>query len=218
MRPAHVEMLSEWKNDDPVSEQVSGYRVHFEREAMGIQVPFRISMGTKPLENRATPSEEDMRDDRQAYKPTLPAEHMSITICEDGIRNFEWQGITEVKEAINENSELLPFDDIKDRFSQMMAVKNAYISELETEGKEIRQTLYVDHIKLGYARVPMQNDMNTYMFVPAWAFYGETKSAEYTDENGELQKSEPVFPDAARRNVECLLAVNALDGSVVDAY
>ncbi len=220
MYAAHIEMLSEWENDNPVSEELSGYRIHFERIVSGIQVPFRIWLGTISPEDAPDFSAAESMEaaSRNSYRQPIPAEELSITICEDGIREVRWQGLIQVTQEINANAALMPFDDIKDRFAQMISVKNAYYEEVEAQGKELYQVLYVDRIEFGYARVPIKDEFDTFMFVPSWAFYGGTKSAEYTDEDGNLQKSEPFSPGAARRNVECLLAVNAIDGSIIERY
>lgn len=210
MYPANITMLcSEYLSDD-----IEAYAVWFERSAKGIQVPFRIWTGTKPPEikdddtNGTEPSviKEDM------YSLALPAEQLRIIVNEEGVCGFYWDGITEVEETINENVALMPFDDVKERFMQMYSAKNAF-----GDGEAMNnQLLYIDRIEFGYARVSIRNEADAYMYVPAWAFYGGVR---YLDENGDIiPHPEPDFVHAERRNVECMLAINAIDGSNISSY
>ena len=87
------------------------------------------------------------------------------------------------------------FDEVKNIFEKMVTIVNAEDSIAEnSQGTEIQ----IDRVVLGYVRVSEADSYNTGLLVPVWDFMGKIKDS-YGVEN---QRS--------------ILAVNAIDGSVID--
>ena len=225
MKPAQIDMVSRWKGNAPTDGKVTGYRIHYTREIKGIQVKFRYFLGEKPPEKwykGDKPSEaeiDEMDEMTKNYRPTMPMEEMYITVMPNEMREVMWQGISEAGETVNENVELAPFEEIMARFTEMMKVKYNGSRSLQEENKGIVKTCnteYVDSIELGYARVPVKDQIDQYMYMPVWCFYGGQESYVETYKNGKKKSYESEYPEAARRNPECLLTLNAVDGSIME--
>ncbi len=93
---------------------------------------------------------------------------------------------------------MLPFDQIKKIFENMILTKYGASGTEEAESASINIT----GIRLGLARVTEQNNNAYGLLVPAWDFFGV-----YDTGNGY-----PIGYDG----FESLLTINAVDGSIID--
>jgi hypothetical protein len=125
-------------------------------------------------------------------------EKLRIFVDDGGIYAYQWNGPYTVTEIVNEKATLLPFDQIKKIFENMILTKYGASGTEEGESASINIT----SVRLGLARVTEQNN-NTYgLLVPAWDFFGV-----YDTGNGY-----PIGYDG----FESLLTINAVDGSIID--
>ncbi|MDY5957580.1 MAG: DUF6034 family protein, partial [Frisingicoccus sp.] len=124
-----------------------------------------------------------------------PIECIEFRITDEGIVGFDYVAPLTIIETVVENSNMKSFDEVKNIFEKMVTIVNAEDSIAEnSQGTEIQ----IDRVVLGYVRVSEADSYNTGLLVPVWDFMGKIKDS-YGVEN---QRS--------------ILAVNAIDGSVID--
>jgi hypothetical protein len=138
-------------------------------------------------------------DDANAVSEPWMYEKIRIFVDDDGKYAYMWNGPCTVTKIINDKATLLPFDQIKEIFANMILLKYGdYIGDDASKSISINIT----KIRLGLVRVT-EKDNNQYgILVPAWDFFGT-----YDEGNGY-----PIGYDG----YESLLTINAVDGSIID--
>lgn len=57
---------------------------------------------------------------RKCIRRPFPAETITITVTESGVKSFVWEGMSEEVKRITENTKLLPFDKIQERLAEQI--------------------------------------------------------------------------------------------------
>lgn len=130
--------------------------------------------------------------------PYIREEFIEILIGSDGLAYIEFTGPKDVTGRVNENVELLPFDELQTR------VKNAFTACLtgswwEREGKKADLKIY--RMLLTTYTVKERNS-GEYLEVPCWIIFYDTDEWE-ANRRGDMD----LMHDA--------LVINAIDGSIV---
>ena len=131
------------------------YRVSVSRCVNGVYTPNILS------------NDSSMESETSA-RPAKP-EYMNIYIDDSGIIGFIWSSPMEALEIINENVQILEFDDIKEYFIQQFFNKFSY--ETSSSVEYVRYN--ITEITLNLARIKMPDEPDKYMLVPVWDFFGE---------------------------------------------
>ena len=153
--------------------------------------------------------------DEKEYTVPWEYESLSFLVNENGVLFFDWAAPVAVGEVVQADCTLKSFDEIKEIFERMMdIVYTARLDHYQLDDAEM--LIDVQKIELCMMRIRKQNaGMDEGLMVPAWVFYGYN---EYVDSNGEksynlegnggssLTKKDPIP----------LLAINAIDGSIID--
>ncbi len=171
------------------------------------------------------------------YAEYIFYETLKIYVKNGRVIGVEWNAPRELGELVNENVELLPFEDIMQLFEKQMQISSFYSMDDDTENAH--NTLYVQDIKLGYLPMHKKNDLDTMLLIPVWCFYGGSiyddgrtdeeiisEWIENGDSREEIEANLLYFKEydktyhAIQRdpNVQKyrpLLAINAIDGSNV---
>ena len=137
---------------------------------------------------------------KDAFKEKMwPAEVIELRINDSGIVRMQWSAPLEITETVVENAMMKPFDEITAVCEKMlpMTATNAEC-ELQTD-------IQIDRVTLSYSRISEKDDFDKGLIVPVWAFYGSRKvtGEDYYDQNLSFSGVQ--------------LAINAIDGSVIDA-
>ena len=136
----------------------------------------------------------------EEYAAAPEQESISIGIRDGRVAHCMWMKPFHVTETVNENVQLLPFDDIKEVFR-----KNIFLSVFADEDMNAIR-LYVTDVKLSYMRI-RQKDSDAYYLLPVWDFLGYAKRSENE------QLDEQMLREFAGQT---MLTINAIDGSVID--
>ncbi len=100
--------------------------------------------------------------DEFAYRAPMNAEAIQIHVNEAGQpQSFIWEYPIKAKEKINENAELMPFDEMKQRIRDMLTFVNSYNSG----------TIKVTSIEMHMTIVDVKDHPDEGMYVPAWIIY-----------------------------------------------
>lgn len=145
-------------------------------------------------------------------------ETIRIAVNDDGIRDFEWRNKYELRDMVQQNSVLMPFEDIsalipQNIFTVYKDVPDSLSNEIGSgDGwwKTKSYTLFLDTIRLEYAKMPAEGEHDI-LIVPVWNVYASSEWRFWKNENGE--KVEDVVDDNASR---VILTINAIDGSVFE--
>ncbi|MCH5353436.1 MAG: hypothetical protein J1E06_08215, partial [Acutalibacter sp.] len=141
---------------------------------------------------------DDRRDDGSYSKRIWPGEGIDIRINDSGIIGFDLYAPIEITETVVEGAALKSFSEVKDTFEKMVTVANA--------DEERIVWVNIDRVRLSYSRISEKDSFDTGLIVPVWSFEGKIDSAYKADENYVEQW-----------NSGTIMAINAIDGSIIDA-
>lgn len=164
-----------------------GYGIHFTRCLDGIPVTYTDSDGTTVE-----------KDDECSW----PYESIHLVFDEEGFTEFEWTNPYELEKLSDEDVFLLPFSDIQNVFEEMMFKK----AQDFWQDMQVEEHFHVDEVRLGYMRVREKGNVTEGTMVPVWDFFGS--ETFYYEE-----MEEPYTQDGP---YNCLLTINAMDGTIID--
>lgn len=173
------------------------YRFHFTRIVNGL-----------PL---ATSTIHEVSSDEAMF--TWVYERIIMEVNDEGICSLHWQDPLTVTDTVSENVGILSFDEAAEVFETMVPL--TYQGEIvgNTEETTCSLDIQVDRASLTLLRVRDAGGQRTGLLTPVWTFYGCINERvdfwdQITDERNfdEYQTEAPYI----------ILAVNAVDGSVID--
>ncbi|MCL2671727.1 MAG: DUF6034 family protein [Clostridiales bacterium] len=131
------------------------------------------------------------------YAEKWRPESLVVFINADGIQSFSWRGRLEIVEELNANVAMMDFENVKQVIRNNL--KYGYVhSKILHDVPELVLALHITEIKLTGLLIPVKNEPNLRMLVPAWlVYYKEADSSTMDD-------------------YTCVFAVNAIDGSNID--
>lgn len=143
-------------------------------------------------------------------------EEIKMIVSNNSIAMFEWTNPTDVTNVINENANLISFDEITEIAEKYMKLKYNMVaiasipedfpSYKEQLAKYLSANIKITKICLGLGGTQAYNNSDEYMLIPIWSFYGSYE----VDMEGD--DSDFIFED----ELSPLLSINAVDGSVVE--
>lgn len=199
------------------------YYIIFTRFVEGVPTTYRdveVDYGAKPLEQEtavtevpamtATPGANDTPAPQlepeatsdpasRHYTSTYAQEYVEMMVLDTGVVRMYWREPATAGEILNENVELMSFEEIVERFKSQISYITAFMEE--SQG-----TLQVSRMQLGMMQVRRKNVEDSFLMIPVWTFYGTTETGEKDD-----WPPYPLEPEE-----EIVLILNAVDGSVVD--
>ena len=131
-------------------------------------------------------------------KQQWPGEMVEFMINDEGIVGFCWNAPLDIVETVVDHAALKSFEEITATFEQMMPITAA---ESPESGYDMETEINIDRITLTYSRISEKDSFDTGLVIPVWAFHGTRKAERYSDENEYFVQ----------------MAINAIDGSVIDA-
>lgn len=162
------------------------------------------------------------------YGPYYGGEMASVTVDEKGVSSIRWEYPLKQTAVKATDVQILPFDQIMDRFRHQMELTYTLHKAMGYDSEEARQYLEedeymkeymkrvtgveitIDTIRLGMARVPIKDRPGVYEYIPAWKFYGNHVVLE---EGADTQEQYVAMPDG--QSYTAYLALSAIDGSVL---
>jgi hypothetical protein len=120
-------------------------------------------------------------------------EKITAYVDENGIRSFIWQYPLKVVEEMNSNVPILPLDAIKEKVREY--IKYSFTKITESNQVPDRQ-ITVNKIVLTNVLLPVKNESEYHMLVPAWIVYYD-------------------FADGLGTHT-AVIVINAIDGSSID--
>ncbi len=125
-------------------------------------------------------------------------EAMRIYVDDTGVKTFAWNNPIETVEVLNQNVLVLNFDEVKERILGYIKYGYSYVvQQFKDRGSELSdQKIKVKKIVLTNVMIPIKNETEYQMLVPAWIIYYDQ--------------------EAGMNTVSAFIAVNAIDGSSID--
>lgn len=125
-------------------------------------------------------------------------EAIRIYVDETGVKTFAWKNPIEIVEVLNQNVLVLNFEEVKERILGYIKYGYSYVAQhFKGRGSELSgQKIKINKIVLTNVMVPIKNETEYQMLVPAWIIYYEQ--------------------EAGMNTVSAFIAVNAIDGSSID--
>lgn len=111
-------------------------------------------------------------------KPAAPAfypEYISVFVTKEGVQSFTWENMAHVVGSVAENTKLLSFDEIKEKFADMI---NFYT--MPDEETRYRNEVYNVELRAGY--MPAYGNPAHAWLVPAWFFEYDQYQSSNEDE------------------------------------
>jgi len=195
-------------SDDEVrSAQNYAYKLFYVREVAGVPVAVDAAMGMN----------EDSYNIRWSY------EQIEVVIDKNGIVSLNWGAPLSIEEMIKQNVKVISLDSANDIFKMMaLTVYEPQAKPLNPKVKSIEIDVKIDEIQLRLLRIREQNTEGTRtgILVPAWVYYGSVKSATFWEDPSQntvvYQGSSNQFGNMYYWGPTIVLAINAVDGSIID--
>ncbi len=203
---------SEYDISSEEYQNTMAYSVVFTRTVDGIPLTYT------PIDSVSLSIEDS---DKKMDAETWSYERIMVNIDDDGIANVFWNGNTQVGVCVNENVQLMPFEDIASRAMDQIKVQSAFLTEQGEDGGGIHMER-IEHslnkAKLGFARIRVK-DSGGYQIIPVWDFYGtstyylnEDEVNAFNKENEEKLQS----TESSDSGYRAIVTINAIDGSAID--
>ncbi len=127
------------------------------------------------------------------YSERWCQEKITVYVDEEGVKYFSWSNPIEIQEKLNENVQLLSFDEIKLYAKQALkyGLSNSYAINQNTE----MQIFTINRAVLTNVMVPIKDNQESRMLIPAWIF---------------------IFNASGLENMTFSFCINAVDGSNID--
>ena len=136
-------------------------------------------------------------------------ELIQVSVDDGGILRVSYNNAQDVLGIMTAKTELLPFLQIQSVFEKMILVVNNN-TESEIWNKEGTPRLTVEYnisdVRLGLMYVPETSDSSSRLLIPAWTFYGSTRS----------KVDEKPVEEYGTNGQNALLFINAIDGTVIE--
>ena len=154
------------------------------------------------------------------YSMKWPAEYTKVIVDDNGIVEFWSFSPSKRVEEVNNNVQMLAFNDIFEIFK-----KNIFYSSAWDDGSTLKIDINIDKIVFGMIRTPVKDNPDQYYMVPAWQFIGSKSSivrgidedilSQLTGKRKnelELQMSYLNYYESGKT----FMVLNAIDGSIID--
>lgn len=141
-------------------------------------------------------------DEDDIYAPTWQLETLLLDVNCNGIYYIRFNCPLAIGDAITEQSNLLPFSEIKAIMKKMLPI--IYRNDSPDENSDIITEMRINRVELGLWRVRIQDKIDQGMLIPVWAFYAYKTER---DPNGMFDETVSYLP---------ILLINAVDGSIID--
>ncbi len=193
-----------------LEEMAQCYTIYFTRSVEGVPTTYR---NTKMDGFLMSDSMKEKAEKAQQYAPFWPQESIELCITDSGIDYMRWEMPTQQTKVLNTNVELLPFDEIQERFKKQILIEGLWTNPNDSE--LVSRKITISHVKLGMMQVRKKDSYDGLIMIPAWNFYG---SETY-------QYSGPLEGVALNENYEYVndqlaghsfLTINAIDGSIIN--
>lgn len=194
LEPAYIEK-ARYFSDMSMRTVSEGYVITFVRT--GTYVPFAFVQGTYGGV---------LYEDESTYAPTYTQEKLQIYVTEKGIRNVTWTNPMSITGCLNENVELMPFEEILKKARTLIHVTTARV---ETESGGYCEGARITRVVLSAVPQKLKDDKG-YALMPVWIFEMERPKVSQetrTMEEGNTNKWNHVYA----------LLINAVDGTCMKA-
>lgn len=138
-------------------------------------------------------------------------EQISVIVDKDGIISLDWLFPQMIDDTVSENVGIISFEEASDIFEQMMPLTTqGDLEQFSDDNVQTTADVTVTDVRLGLMRVRSSGSNRRGLLTPVWLFYGDyTRNFHYLDGDWEDHSDTESYP-------WILLAVNAVDGSVID--
>lgn len=139
-------------------------------------------------------------------------ESLEVMISDKGIISLDWRSPLEINETIVEDTALLPFEEIAERFERQMKIEH----EVQANEEYITDmTFTVKHVSLELQRVTEQDSIENGLLVPVWNFYGTSVTTYDYDNQGDGSEAASVSKSGFAQPIS-LMTINAINGSIIN--
>lgn len=151
--------------------------------------------------------------------PWMP-EWIEFLVGDKGILEIQWREPGKVTGIVNEDADIIPFEDAVRRFeANIFQTYAPWCSEEENEyEKDKHMDITISEIRLGLMRVKQKDKIGQKLgvYVPAYLFYGDALQSWTFKTNGKAYKSYRNASSDLFVGPTLVIAINAIDGSVID--
>lgn len=132
-----------------------------------------------------------------AYEAAYPYERAFIVINDTGVVNLTWTSPMKTTGTISANAQIISLNNAMNIFKEQFFTHYG-----QSDTSKGRAIYTIDHITLGMMRVQIKDQLDQYMMIPVWDFYGNASGATTSADSGHTLHS--------------FLTISALDGSTID--
>ncbi len=126
-----------------------------------------------------------------------------------GILSVYYTGPTADVEIVNDNIQIMPFEDILQRFKDQILI--SYPKDVNV----VNTTVNIDRIVFGGTKTINKSKSGDYLLVPTWDFYGSV-TYKYKEGTGDLNQQDENNEFTWQDYGFSIMTINAADGSIIN--
>ncbi|NLB62055.1 MAG: hypothetical protein GX802_06550 [Clostridiales bacterium] len=147
---------------------------------------------------------------------------LHVAVDDNGIISIELQNGIQLKDTVNSNVRLMPFDEIKEIARRYFVLKPnlSYVfdrNDMNADANHEKTVIHIEDIRLGYMR-NLELNSNNDLLLPVWFFYGTQHDYYYAQEAGSWKLNENNERVIDTPIGHAFLIINAIDGSIIDPF
>lgn len=154
---------------------------------------------------------ENLPSVQEAYDIVWEDESVIMEIDDNGVKKIEWRCPTKMNKLVSETVQLLPFEQIQEKFRKQINLQGQWFDE--TNGI-IGRKIFIDDIRLGVMKLKSR-DGNGYTMTPVWDFFGYSIDKYAEQQPGGYQLDENM-EHTNQIPAQSFITINALDGTMID--
>jgi len=140
-------------------------------------------------------------DGAEVYSYPWSPEVIEVYVNNNGVVHFKWQDSGTISGTINQNVQLLPWEDIKEKAIQQFRYKDIGLYHMGFDQENM--TVEINKVKLGMMRVAKKDSLGEFMYIPVWDFFGNYIIEKPREDDYQVRACS-------------MLTINAIDGSIID--
>lgn len=172
------------------TEGSEGYSFYFTRAINGVHVTHTGVNGASSVDppDALIEGTTDLAALKEHALQAFEFEIAYVLVSDTGLYTIHWISPYEMKDALDENAALLPFEDIASAAQMLLLLE---YSALEPRGDEV--IVCIDRIELGYVRTRIKGFGNRYQLTPAWNFFGGVELVSGDERNAHYDANQSLL-------------------------
>lgn len=147
------------------------------------------------------------------YADLWQPETIGVAVNDSGVVLLQYDNQPAKSKTVSKGVTIKPFTEIMNIFKQQIDLQGAW--QDKEDPSVVSRSVTIRKIELGGMRIISKGKQGEYLYIPVWSFFGDVTSY-HAKGQGDLGQQDAKGGTTSRELFQCVLTINALDGSVID--